>query len=362
MSQHVRSPESSPESTNARWTLWMDRAVELASDPRASRGENPRVGCVILDSSGGFLAEGFHAGAGTPHAEVVALQAAGRAAAGGTAIITLEPCRHTGRTGPCTKALIDAGIARVVYAQSDPTDAAGGGAGELRAAGIEVVAGIGEAAAREVNAEWTIAVTRARPFVTAKLAISLDGRVAGYGGRRVQLTGAPAQRYAHELRARVQAVITGTGTVLADDPSLTVREVPVPPGGQPLRVIAGRRSIPQGAKVLDEAAPTLVVPDHDPSALLDQLYARGVRHALLEAGPTLLRAFLEAGCVDRLDCLLAGVWLGSGPRGLPAGSRLDLLGEIIQTRALGQDVLIGYALPTLDPGAAADSIPSLRSA
>jgi len=207
----------STDATQEQWTRWMDRAVELATDPRAPLGENPRVGCVILDSSGEFLSEGFHAGAGTPHAEVVALQAAGRAAAGGTAIVTLEPCRHTGRTGPCTRALIDAGIARVVYAQSDPTDAASGGAAELRAAGIEVIAGVQEAAAREVNAEWTIAVTRARPFVTAKLAVSLDGRVAGYGGQRVQLTGALAQRYAHELRARVQAIITGTGTVLADD-------------------------------------------------------------------------------------------------------------------------------------------------
>ncbi len=352
----------STDATQEQWTRWMDRAVELATDPRAPLGENPRVGCVILDSSGEFLSEGFHAGAGTPHAEVVALQAAGRAAAGGTAIVTLEPCRHTGRTGPCTRALIDAGIARVVYAQSDPTDAASGGAAELRAAGIEVIAGVQEAAAREVNAEWTVAVSRARPFVTAKLAVSLDGRVAGYGGQRVQLTGAPAQRYAHELRARVQAIITGTGTVLADDPSLTVREVPVPPAGQPLRVIAGHRSIPPEAKIRNDEAPTLVVPDHDPVALLAELYRRGVRHALLEAGPTLLRAFLEAGCVDRLDYLLAGIWLGSGPRGLPPGPRLDLPGEVIETRALGQDVLIGYCLPTLDPDPAADSIPSLRSA
>ena len=329
------------ESPDARW---MKRALELAVDPRAPRGENPRVGCVVLDSGGGVIGEGFHAGAGTAHAEVVALQQAGPAAQGGTAIVTLEPCRHTGRTGPCTQALIDAGIARVVYAQSDPTADAGGGAEVLREWGIEVLGGVEEDAAGEVNAEWTVAVARGRPFVTAKLAVSLDGRVAGQGGRRVQLTGPIARNYAHELRSQVQAIITGTGTVLGDDPALTVREVPVPPSGQPLRVVVGRRPIPRTAAVLDDAAPTVCVPDHDPAALLGELYARGVRHALLEAGPTLLRAFLEAGCIDRFDYLLAGVWLGSGPRGLSPGIRVDAPAEVVDTRALGQDVLIRYAI------------------
>lgn len=325
---------------------WMRRALELAIDPRAPRGENPRVGCVLLDSGGGVIGEGFHAGAGTAHAEVVALQQAGHAAQGGTAIVTLEPCQHTGRTGPCSQALIDAGIARVVYAQNDPSAIAGGGAEVLRSSGIEVLGGVEEDAAREINAEWTVAVARGRPFITAKLAVSLDGRVAGQGGKRVQLTGPLARNYAHELRSQVQAIITGTGTVLGDDPSLTVREVPVPPSGQPMRVVVGRRPIPQTAAVLDNAAPTWCVSDHDPAALLGELYARGIRHALLEAGPTLLRAFLEAGCVDRFDYLLAGVWLGSGPRGLSPGIRVDAPAEVVRSRVLGQDVLIRYAMRT----------------
>lgn len=326
-------------------TSWMARARELAVDPRAPRGENPRVGCVIVDATGQVVGEGFHAGAGTAHAEVVALQRAGQAARGGTAVVTLEPCRHTGRTGPCTQALLDAGIIRVIFAQDDPTEAAGGGAGELRAAGIEVIGGVESELARCINAEWTVAVQRGRPFVTAKLAVSLDGRVAGHGGARVQLTGPAAQSYAHHLRARVQAVITGTGTVLTDDPSLTVRHAPLSPRGQPMRVVVGRRTIPQSFAVLDDAAPTIRVFEHDPHQMLHELYGAGVRHALLEAGPTLLRAFWEAGCIDELDWLVAGVWLGSGPRGFPPGSRLDAPVEVVETKNLGQDVLVKCVVP-----------------
>ena len=319
---------------------WMDRALELAQDPLAPRGENPRVGCVVLDARGDFAGEGFHAGAGTAHAEVVALARAGRKSEGGTAFVTLEPCRHEGRTGPCTQALIEAGIARVVFAQSDPTVAAGGGADVLRASGIEVIAGIETTRAEAVNREWSVAVQRGIPFVTAKMAVSLDGRVAGEGGRRVQLTGPQALAHAHQLRARVQAVITGTGTVIQDDPSLTVRQAAIPVSGPPLRVVVGRRPVPETSAILDDTAPTLVLHDRDPTAVLSDLYARGIRHALLEAGPTLLRAFWEAGCVDELHWLIAGVWLGAGPHALPPGERLDDRVEITETRTLGEDVLL----------------------
>lgn len=331
---------STADYETAAWLPWMDRALSLAVDPRAPRGENPRVGCVIVDSEGQLAGEGFHEGAGTGHAEVVALAAAGDRARGGTAIVTLEPCRHTGRTGPCTQALLDAGITRVVFAQSDPTETAGGGARLLREAGVEVVTGVRESAAGAINREWSVAVTRGYPFVTAKLAVSLDGRVAGCGGKRVQLTGPQAAVYAHELRARVQAIVTGTGTVLADDPSLTVRHAQLPPSGPPLRVVVGKRPVPPDSAVLDDQAPTLIVHERDPLAVLRDLYARGIRHVLLESGPALLRAFLAAGCVDELDWLLAGVWLGSGPRGLTPGERLDARVTVAATTTLGQDVLL----------------------
>lgn len=333
-----------PDLDPAIYRPWMDRARELATDPQAPRGENPRVGCVIVDRHGEIAGEGFHAGAGSPHAEVVALRAAGAGASGGTAVVTLEPCRHVGRTGPCTQALIDAGIARVVFAQADPTKVAGGGASDLQAAGIDVISGLDEELARSINKEWSAAVTRGWPYVTAKLAVSLDGRVAGAEGKRVQLTGPDASDYAHGLRARVQAVVTGTGTVLADDPSLTVRRAPVPISGQPLRVVMGRRPVPPTSALLDDAAPTAVVHERDPRVVLRDLYSRGVRHVLLEAGPTLVRAFLEAGVIDEIDWLLAGVWLGSGPRGLTPGSRLDVLVDVRRVEALGQDVLVNCVI------------------
>lgn len=322
------------------WHPWMDRALELAANPQAPRGENPRVGCVVLDPAGDFAGQGFHAGAGTPHAEVVALTEAGDRAKGGTAIVTLEPCRHTGRTGPCTGALIEAGITRVVFAQSDPTSVAGGGADELQNAGIDVVAGVRLQEAQAINREWTTAVQRGRPYVTAKVAVSLDGRVAGEDGKRVAITGHDAQVYVHALRARVQAVVTGTGTALLDNPSLTVREVPEPINGQPLRVVVGRRELPPHLRVLDNSAPTLVLHEREPERVLGDLYQRGVRHVLLECGPTMLRAYWEAGCVDEMDWLLAGVWLGSGPRVLPEGERMDEQVSIAGARALGQDVLV----------------------
>lgn len=318
----------------------MDRALALATDPRAPRGENPRVGCVILDSNDQFAGEGFHKGAGSAHAEVVALAAAGERARGGTAIVTLEPCRHTGRTGPCTTALLEAGIARVVFAQSDPTAEAGGGGRLLSDSGVDVIAGVRADEAVDVNREWSIAVVRGYPYVTAKIAVSLDGRVAGENGRRVQLTGPQARVFAHALRAQVQAIITGTGTVLSDDPELTVRDVPVPVTGQPLRVIMGCSDVPVNSRLLSDAAPAQHMRVRDPQAVLAHLYDLGVRHVLLEAGPSLLRAFWEAGYLDDIEWLLAGVWLGAGPKAFPDGEDLMSRVAITSTEALGQDVRV----------------------
>lgn len=323
----------------------MREAIALAQDPQAPEGENPRVGCILVAADGAVVGRGFHRGAGTPHAEVVALAEAGDRARGATAVVSLEPCRHTGRTGPCTQALLDAGVVRVVFAQGDPTDAAAGGAGILRAAGVDVVAGVLEEQARQVNEEWTFAVTHGRPFVTWKCAVSLDGRVAGPDGGPTALTGPAARRQVHLLRARVGAIIVGTGTALVDDPALTVREGVRLAGPAPLRVVVGSRPLPAGARVLDDAAPTLLTLEPDPRRLLADLYARGVRHALLEGGPTLAAAFREAGVIDRIDWYVAPVLLGAGPVALPSAAGLAEV-DVRAVTLVGEDVRVEGRLRT----------------
>ncbi len=297
----------------------MRAAIDLAQSPDAPFGANPRVGCVIVSDTGEIVGRGHHRGAGTAHAEVDALRDAGDRARGATAVVSLEPCRHVGRTGPCTAALIEAGIARVVFAQQDPTAEGGGGAAVLEAAGIPATGGLLADQAEQVNQVWTFAVRSGRPMVTWKCAVSLDGRVAGPDGGPTRITGPGARELVHELRAQVGAIVVGTGTVLADDPQLTVRgarprSLPL----APLRVVVGSRAIPDGARILDDEAETLVLDERDPVRVLDLLDERGIRHALLEGGPTLAGAFLRAQVIDRIDWYLAPLLLGDGPPALPA--------------------------------------------
>jgi len=304
----------------------MRRALALAASHGTSTGPNPRVGCVLLAADGTELAAGAHRGAGTAHAEVDALgQLAatrpGASARGATAVVTLEPCNHTGRTGPCAKALVDAGITRVVYAQTDPNPQAAGGADTLRAAGVDVEAGVLASEATALNQAWTFAVTTGRPLVTWKLAASLDGRAAAADGSSRWITSPAARADVHRLRASVDAVIVGTGTVLADDPQLTARDggtdgPPLPYPQQPLRVVVGLRTVPADAKVLDGSAPTTVMATRDLAAVLSDLAAGGVRHVLLEGGPTLAGAFVAAHLVDRVVAYLAPILLGAGPAAL----------------------------------------------
>ena len=325
-----------------RWVEPMREALALAQSDDAPFGENPRVGCVVVDADGAVVGRGHHRGAGTPHAEVDALAAAGDKARGATAVVTLEPCRHTGRTGPCTSALIDAGVARVVFGQDDPTSLAGGGAEVLRAAGVEVIAGVLADDARAVNEAWTFAQLNGRPMVTWKVAVSLDGRVAGADGGPTAITGSAARIEVHELRARVGAVVVGTGTALADDPELTVRLAEAPQG-QPLRVVVGSTPLPSTARLLDGSAPTLLVDEPDPAALLDLLYSRGVRHVLLEGGPTLAGAFVEARLVDRVIWYVAPLLLGDGPVAFPAGHTpggVPLGVAVDDVSVVGEDVRI----------------------
>ncbi|WP_422774479.1 bifunctional diaminohydroxyphosphoribosylaminopyrimidine deaminase/5-amino-6-(5-phosphoribosylamino)uracil reductase RibD [Plantactinospora sp. WMMC1484] len=313
----------------------MRRAIALAARGLGTTSPNPLVGCVLLDPYGDVVGEGFHAYAGGPHAEIVALAQAGERARGGTAVVTLEPCDHTGRTGPCSGALISAGVRRVVVAVADPNPVAAGGIERLRAAGVEVEVGIRAAEAEAGNLAWLTAVRRGRPYLTWKYAATLDGRIAAADGTSMWITSEAARIDVHALRGTVDAVIAGVGTVLADDPRLTVRNLRDGTLAirQPLRVVvdsAGRT--PLDARVRDGAAPTWVATVKEVGAgpegrvelaeLLAELYRRGVRAALLEGGPTLAGAFLSAGLVDRVVGYLAPKLLGAGPAALAdAGPR-----------------------------------------
>ncbi|WP_328335335.1 MULTISPECIES: bifunctional diaminohydroxyphosphoribosylaminopyrimidine deaminase/5-amino-6-(5-phosphoribosylamino)uracil reductase RibD [unclassified Streptomyces] len=347
----------------------MRRAIALAARGLGSTSPNPAVGCVILDASGEPAGEGFHQRAGGPHAEVNALAAAGDRARGGTAYVTLEPCNHTGRTGPCAQALIDAGVARVVYAVGDPNPQATGGADTLRAAGTAVTAGVLADEAEAGNAAWLTSVRLGRPHVTWKYAATLDGRIAAADRTSRWITSAESRADVHRLRAESDAVLVGSGTLRTDDPHLAVRGIEG--ATQPLRVVLDThaRSLTPTARVLDDAAPTLVVVGRGVAApplpgtggaevaqlpydgagiavdaLLAELYGRGVRSVLLEGGPTLAGSFVAAGAVDRVVGYLAPVLLGAGPAAL-ADAGITTITEalrldVTETVRIGPDLRI----------------------
>jgi diaminohydroxyphosphoribosylaminopyrimidine deaminase/5-amino-6-(5-phosphoribosylamino)uracil reductase len=380
----------------------MRRAVALSARALGHTAPNPVVGCVILDAYGAPAGEGWHQWAGGPHAEVNALLAAGRRARGGTALVTLEPCNHTGRTGPCARALIGAGLARVVYAVADPGPIAAGGAATLRAAGVDVESGLLAAEAETVNIAWLTSVRRGRPFVRWKYAATLDGRIAAADGSSRWISSAESRADVHRLRAEADAVIVGAGTLRADDPHLAVRGIDGVT--QPLRVIVDSRArITAGARVLDDAAPTLIAVGEDAdtahlrgvgiirlpyekrqkhtehtehtesteddesdkdgvngvtgangagldvSALLAELHARGVRSVLLEGGPTLAGAFVAAGVVDAVTAYLAPVLLGAGPAALADAGITTLVNalrlDVTDVARLGRDLRV-TAVPT----------------
>jgi diaminohydroxyphosphoribosylaminopyrimidine deaminase / 5-amino-6-(5-phosphoribosylamino)uracil reductase len=326
----------------------MLRAIELGRLGLGETSPNPSVGALILDRDGNIAGEGRTAPIGGPHAEINALKQAGERAHGGVAVVTLEPCNHTGLTGPCSLALIKAGVSRVVVAVKDPTLEAAGGLDTLRAAGVETIAGVREADARHSLRYWLTAVARRRPYVVWKFAATLDGRSAAADGTSRWITSEASREDVHRLRATVDAVIAGVGTVLADDPALTVRWDGPP--RRPLRVVVdsdGRT--PLDARVRDDAAPTWIattaeVGRHDIEALLAALYRRGVRAALLEGGPTLAGAFLQGGFIDEVVAYLAPKLLGAGPAALgDAGIKTiaDVVGlEIADVTSLGPDVRI----------------------
>lgn len=293
-------------------TTALERATELARrspDPRP----NPRVGCVLLDRGGDLIGEGAHHGAGLPHAEIEALARAkseGNDVEGATVVVTLEPCNHHGRTGPCTEALIEAGVGNVVVGQSDPNPEAAGGLDRLRAAGI-AVANVGSIEAEELNPQWTFAMRHRRPFVIWKAAVTLDGRIAAADGTSRWITGPETRRETHELRAQVDAVVVGTGTVTVDDPELNAR---VPGVRQPLRVVMGESQVPEAARVRLADPPQAFrhLVTRDPARALAELFNEDVHYVLLEGGPRLAAGFVAAGLVDRIRWYSAPKLLGTG--------------------------------------------------
>lgn len=290
----------------------MRRALALAARGPAT-GVNPQVGCVLVNDMGEIVAEGWHRGAGTAHAEVDALSKVADAH-GLTAYVTLEPCNHTGRTGPCSVALIEAGVSRVVYSVADPNPQAVGGADRLRAAGVTVDGGVLADDTEELLRPWLTAVRLGRPFVTVKWASSLDGRAAAADGTSQWITGTAARQHVHERRALADAIVVGTGTALADDPSLTARgEAGELTEHQPVAVVIGERAVPADAKLRSHPAGLVETGSRDLEKVLGDLYVRDIRRVFVEGGPTLASAFIAAGLVDEYLIYLAPTLIG-GPR------------------------------------------------
>ena len=346
--------------------LLMARALRLAERAAFTTRPNPMVGCVLAHGDE-VIGEGWHQRKGGPHAEVFALQAAGERARGATAYVTLEPCAHTGSTGPCADALIAAGVARVVGAMRDPfPQVDGAGFEKLRAAGIVVESGLMEAQARELNRGFLSRIERGRPWLRVKLASSLDGRTAMASGDSKWISGEAARRDVQQWRARSGALLTGAGTVLADDPQLTVRLDDGSDFLPPLRVVLdpGLATVARG-RVREGDAPTLYLhapeakpprglqADHvavpvdkgrfDLDAVLRLLATRGINEVQVEAGATLAGAFLAAGLVDELLLYIAPVLLGERARPLFDGLHIDAMAErlrlrTVDSRSIGGDL------------------------
>lgn len=290
----------------------MRLAIEQSYRVKGTTYPNPPVGAVILDPQDRVVGVGGTAPAGGDHAEVVALRRAGSLAAGGVAVVTLEPCNHYGKTPPCVNALIDAKVATVVYAVADPNAIAGGGADRLSAGGVQVRSGVlADQVAGGPLREWLHRQRTGLPHLTWKYASSIDGRSAASDGSSKWISSEASRLDLHRRRAMADAIVVGTGTVLADDPALTAR---LRDGSladkQPLRVVVGMREIPSEAKVLNDDSRTMVIRTHDPAEVLKALSDR--TDVLLEGGPTLAGAFLRAGAINRILAYVAPILVG-GP-------------------------------------------------
>jgi diaminohydroxyphosphoribosylaminopyrimidine deaminase/5-amino-6-(5-phosphoribosylamino)uracil reductase len=325
----------------------MLRALELAA-LSPLYGENPQVGAVLINDAGDIVAEGWHKGAGTPHAEIDALKnlaAKGISGSGLTAVVTLEPCNHTGKTGPCSQALIEAGVKKVVFGTYDPGKTEGGGRFTLEEAGIEVVSDILRDECVQLIAPWFTNKFEQRPYVVIKWAASVDGRTAAADGTSKWITGAEAREDVHARRAASQAIMVGTNTVEIDDPELTARK---PDGSlyatQPLRVVVGERELNSTSRVFNSHSETIRFETHDLGSVMQQLFDRGISQVFVEGGAQLESALISAGFADEFLIYVAPKLLG-GPataiRDIEVSSMdqaVDL--EFIEIKKLGADILI----------------------
>ena len=296
----------------------MRAAIAASVQVQGTTSPNPPVGAVILNPTGEMVGVGATQPPGGPHAEVMALRAAGERAKGGIAVVTLEPCAHYGRTPPCTDALIKAGVRAVIYAVADPNPVASGGGTLLRAAGISVESGLlANVVARGPLRAWLHFARTSRPHVTWKYASCLDGRVAAADGTYRWISSEDSRAQVHDLRRRVDVIMAGIGTIRADDPQLTARtDDGALASRQPLRCVVGNGDIPTNARVLDNSADTLHIRTHDPDEVLTELAKRGLVDVLLEGGPRVAAAFARVQRIDRLLVYFAPKLLGAGPTAL----------------------------------------------
>ncbi len=345
---------------------YMQLALQLAERGRATVAPNPMVGCVIV-KDGHIVGQGYHQRAGGPHAEVHALQDAGELAMGATAYVTLEPCCHFGRTPPCTQALIDARVKKVIFAVKDPNPlVAAKGIAALREHGIEVEYGLCEAAATALNEIFFKYITQRRPFVIAKWAMSLDGKTTTTPGDSRKISGEIAHQHTHGTRKFIAAILVGANTVLADNPELTVRYTEEEIHKQPVRVIlAGKTALPPTLKILNgslpgktliattnpedaalsnEHAEFIILPAQDGrvclASMLDELGKREITSLLVEGGMTVLQSFFQENLVDKVQVYLAPVFIGT----LPKKIRLDH----VSIETLGKDFFFSAALPEVE--------------
>ena len=330
-------------------TVAMQRAIALAEKGLGKTAPNPIVGAVIIDSAGNVVGEGFHDRVNSPdHAEVVAIKAAGDKTKGATIVVSLEPCNHTGSTGACVQAIIDAGITTVVFAVRDPNPVAAGGAQALKVAGVNVVSGVLELEAAYSNRAWLMKIKKNRPFFTWKVAATLDGKVAAADGTSKWITNETSRGDVQVLRRQADAILVGTNTVIADNPHLIPRGDFAGYAGNPIRVICGEQELAPESLVFDSAAQTVVVKSKDLDVLVEKLNELGVNHVFVEAGPTLASAMVDHCLMDELVIYQAPTFLGTGkhffafdyPTTITDQMRLDH----ISTQVLDGDVKSTYRI------------------
>ena len=331
------------------YTVAMQRAIALSEKGLGKTAPNPIVGAVVIDATGKIIAEGFHDRmASDDHAEVIAIKAAGNKAQGATIVVTLEPCNHIGKTGPCTQAIIDAGISTVVFAVNDPNAIASGGADKLRAAGIKVIEGILKKEVALSNRAWLMKIQKNRPFFTWKVAATLDGKVAATDGTSKWISNETSRGDVQTLRRQSDAILVGTNTVIADNPHLIPRGDFAGYTQNPIRIICGEQELPSDSHVFDDSATTQFVKTRDLDLLVEKLNNLGVNQVLVEAGPTLASAMLDHCLMDELVMYQAPSLLGSGKSFFSLGKESTIENQLrmdhIITEVLDGDVKSVYRI------------------